>query len=160
MHECLFRTGLPPSIPSSNALRNNRELPTVNTVHEKLKIPLTRITIQLRTNTISLMGYDQPVALQYPSSSSSFVIGTFSTFLNPLITPPAADDVTSEPMTFGSKTHGWVRFAKSASCDRVSKHIESGKVPRRTGLPRVHNSQSRMPITRFSVGWKIILSNL
>ena len=66
------------------------------------------------------MGYGQPVVLQYSSSISSFVIGTFSTFLNPLMTLPAVDEVTSELMTFGSKTHGWVRFAKSASCGRVS----------------------------------------
>ena len=97
------------------------------------------------------MGYRHPVALQYSSSSSSFVIGTFVTFLNPLIKDPAVDDVTFEPMAFGSKTHGWVRFAKSASFGRVSVSEDEGAVVR-TGLPRVHSSQSRIPITRFSVG--------
>jgi hypothetical protein len=121
MHERLFRTGLPPGIPSSNTLRNDRELnQPLDRVRGRFdNCLLTRITIQLRTNTISVMGYGQPVALQYSSSISSFVIGTLSTFLNPLITAPAVDDVTSEFMTFGSKTQGWVRFAKSASCDRA-----------------------------------------
>ena len=108
MHERLFRAGLPSGVSSGDPLGDNRELK--NTVNRARKAPqnisLTRITIQLRTNTISVMGYFHPVLLQYSSSNSSFVIGTFATFLNPLTTDPAIDDTTSELMAFGSKSHG------------------------------------------------------
>jgi hypothetical protein len=74
-----------------------------------------------------VIGYFHPAALQYSSSSSSLVTATFTTFLNPLTRDPAIDDVTSELMTFGSKTHGWVRFARSASFGHVSVSEGGGR---------------------------------
>jgi hypothetical protein len=43
------------------------------------------------------------------------VIGGSTMFLKPLITDPAADEVISKLTDPGSKTQGWVRFARSAS---------------------------------------------
>lgn len=56
---------------------------------------------------------------------------------------------------------GNVKFARSASYDVVNPTITDLRERfGLTGLPNVLNSQSRIPMTRFSVGWKIILSSL
>ena len=48
-----------------------------------------------------------------------------------------------------------------AWCDHLNCEYAGGQlVGLRTGLPSVQSSQSRIPITRFSVGWKMRLSSL
>ena len=109
----------------------------------------TRKSIQLRTKLICVIGYSCCVARQYSHSSSASDIGSV---LGPLLKP------TMSPLkSVGSMTHGCVKFAKSTnllskghmpSCQPQNTRETNG----RTGLPSVESSQSRMPITRFSVG--------
>ena len=119
---------------------------------------LTRNNIQLCAKTISGIGYGWLVTRQYSCSSSSREMGaSLALFLN------AADTFTPSGKLSAATAHGCVKFARSASCHSPPQpeaantaYMKTG----RTGLPRVHSSQSRIPMTRFSVGWKTRLSSL
>lgn len=47
-----------------------------------------------------------------------------------------------------------------AGSEVLVKHIKRNATGEPTGLPKVHNSQSKIPMTLFSVGWKMRLSSL
>ena len=69
---------------------------------------LTRKSIQLRAKVICVIGYGCRVARQYSRSSSASDTGSvLELFLKPTILPPES---------FGSTTHGCVKFAKSTNC--------------------------------------------
>ena len=157
----LLRTRLTLCMSRRNSLWDDRQLKNITSVSDvrKGKIGQTRRSIQLCAKVISVIGYGCCVARQYSRSSSASDIGSvLGLFLKPTMAPLAS---------VGSRVHGWVKFARSTNC-RVSSRVrplDKNKIHAcerngRTGLPRVESSQSRIPITRFSVGWKTRLSSL
>jgi hypothetical protein len=75
----------------------------------------TRKSIQLRAKVICVIGYGCRVARQYSRSSSASDIGSvLGLFLKPIMPPLKS---------FGSTTHGCVKFPKSTSCLFCSSHV-------------------------------------
>jgi hypothetical protein len=73
---------------------------------KKKETEQTRKSIQLCAKTISVIGYGSCAARQYSRSSAASDIGSvLGLFLKPTI-----------PLrSVGSRTHGWVKFARSTN---------------------------------------------